>query len=653
MLKTMRDSFHQLKWTLFAVIIVFILGFVFFSGSNAGGSRNRGEELARVGDESVTAADFDRIYQAEVRRLQAQYQGNLSPELIRAMDLPHQVLERLIERILKLEAARRLNLKVGDDELRQTIASIPGLQENGTFIGQQRYEQLLRANGTMPDRFEEDLREQLLLEKYAGLVKASVLVSDADIQREFAARSEKASIEYIKIPAARLDGGAEPTDADLKTYYDRHRERYRAPEQRRVKYLLVDSARIRAKTTVPDADLRAEYERKKSGFGVPEQVSASHILVKIDPSKGPAADDAARQKAEKLLARARSEQDFAKLAKEVSEDPAAKENGGIWPPFGRGQGLPPELEQALFEMRPGEVRGPIKTASGYEIVKLAAKMPPRVRTFEEVRPQLSAELSERRAEAETQRRARDLAETLKRLKNSSDEELRKLQDGDAVTYNTTDWISRGEAIPGIGSNPRFSELAWSLKIGQLGKDPVSTPRGPAFVKPSEERPAGVPPLAEIRARVAQDWKAEHRDEEALEKLAPAVRELTSGATLASLAARYETEVKTTTEFGPGGPVPDIGSAPELSSAVFQTPEGQVGRAVPVPGGFVLYRVLKRTAADPTALEIQRAELADSVRAREADRLVRSYLQQLRADRKVRVNEELLQSFVPETTGRRG
>ena len=65
MLKTMRDSFHQLKWTLFAVIIVFILGFVFFSGSNAGGSRNRGEELARVGDESVTASDFDRIYQAE------------------------------------------------------------------------------------------------------------------------------------------------------------------------------------------------------------------------------------------------------------------------------------------------------------------------------------------------------------------------------------------------------------------------------------------------------------------------------------------------------------------------------------------------------------------------------------------------------------
>lgn len=652
MLKTMRDSFHQLKWTLFAVIIVFILGFVFFSGSNAGGSRDMGQIIVRVGDDTITAVEFDGRYRNEVQRLQSQYQGNLSPELIRAMDLPHQVLDGMVDRLLRLEAARKLKLRVSDEEVAEMIGSIPQLQENGRFVGREKYERVLRSNGLTPDRFEDDIREQLLLGKYSALVKASVLVPDSEIQREFANRNEKATIEYLKIAAARLESSVEPTDAELKAYFDKHRERYRAPEQRRAKYLLIDSARIRAKTSIPESELRAEYDRRKSSFSVPEQVAVSHILIKVDPSGGAAADAAGKEKAEKILARARKGEDFAKLANETTEDASGKGQGGQLPPFSRGQ-MVPEFEQVAFRMSPGEVRGPVKTQYGYHVLKLGAKTPPRVRSFEEVRPQLVGELSERRAEAETQRRARDMAETLKHARNDSDEELRKLQDGDVVTFNTTDWLSRGEPVPGIGANARFSEQVWNRKVGQLSRDPVATSRGPVFVKPVEERASGVPPLPDIRARVVQDWKAERRDKEAVEKLSPAVKELASGATLASLAPRYETEVKTSTEFGPGGPIPEIGNAPELSAAVFATPKGQAGPPVAVPGGFVLFRVLTRTAAEPSALEKQRAELADSIRAREAERLMRSYLQQLRADRKVRVNEELLQTFLPETSGRRG
>jgi peptidyl-prolyl cis-trans isomerase D len=650
MLKTMRASFHQLKWTLFAVIIVFILGFVFFSGSNWGND-SASQIVARMGSDEISAVEFDRMYQNQVQRYREMYKGSFSPELARALDLPRQVLDGMIERKLRLEAAKRMNLRVTDDELARAIATLPVFQENGRFIGVQKYSEQLRLAGYLPETFEEGMREDLLVEKYTALVKATVAIPDADVRREFAARNDKAKIEYIVVPASRLETALEPSEADLTTYYEKNKERYRAPEQRRANYLLVDRLKVRAKVPVSDAEIRAEYEAKKESYAVPEQVNVSHILVKVEPGGGPDAEAKGKAKAETLLARAKSGEDFAKLAQENTDDPTGKENGGQLPPFGRGQ-MVPEFEQAAFDMRPGEIRGPIKTSFGYHIIRLAAKTSPTTRTLEEVRPSISGELAERKAFAEMKRMAGELAAKVRGLTNKSDEELRKLQ-SDTVTYNTTGWFSRSGPIEGIGPNAAFSKEAWALKIGEVTTIPIDTPRGSVLLRPSAERPSAIAPFDEIRAKIAEDWKSERREKEALEKLDPAARELASGTTLAALATRYETEVKTTADFGPGGPIPELGDAPRLSEAVFKTPAGQAGPPVPVPAGFVLFRVLTRTQADPAAFDTQKIEIAESLRAKEAERLIRSIVAQMRADRKIEVNEEVLSSFLPQQGQRRG
>jgi peptidyl-prolyl cis-trans isomerase D len=134
MLKTMRASFHQLKWTLFAVIIVFVLGFVFFSGSDWGGGGSN-QVIARIGSDQVSAVEFGRIYQNQVQRYRELYKGSLTPELARALDLPRQVLDGIIDRKLRLEAAKRLNLTVTDEELARSIAALPYFQENAKILG--------------------------------------------------------------------------------------------------------------------------------------------------------------------------------------------------------------------------------------------------------------------------------------------------------------------------------------------------------------------------------------------------------------------------------------------------------------------------------------------------------------------------------------
>ncbi len=303
MLKTMRNSFHHLKWTLFAVIGVFILGFVFWSGSGNSADPN-GQIVAQVGHDRITAVDFDRQYKTQVERYRQMYQGNFSPELERALDLPRNVLDSMIEHILRLEAAKRYDLRVSDDELANKIVSLTPFQENGQFIGRETYEKVLRANGLSPDRFEEELREDMLLQKYGNLIKASVMVPEADLLREYSARNDKATIEYILIPASRLESNAQPTDADLQTYLDKHKDRYRTPVQRRTKYLLLDAAKIRGKIKPAEAELRAEYEKSKDTLSVPEQVHAAHILVSVKPDGGPDAEAQAKAKADIVATRA-------------------------------------------------------------------------------------------------------------------------------------------------------------------------------------------------------------------------------------------------------------------------------------------------------------------------------------------------------------
>jgi parvulin-like peptidyl-prolyl isomerase len=121
-------------------------------------------------------------------------------------------------------------------------------------------------------------------------------------------------------------------------------------------------------------------------------VNVSHILVSVDANGGPEADAAAKAKAEALLARAKAGEDFATLAKENTADPTGKENGGQLPPFGRGQ-MVKEFEDAAFDMKPGEIRGPVKTTYGYHVIKLVAKTSATTRNLEEVRPSISGELA--------------------------------------------------------------------------------------------------------------------------------------------------------------------------------------------------------------------------------------------------------------------
>lgn len=146
----------------------------------------------------------------------------------------------------------------------------------------------------------------------------------------------------------------------------------------------VVSRELKAEAT--DADARKYYDEFPARFEQPERVRASHILLStLDPeTRAALADDkklAKRKVAEDLLKRARAGEDFAKLAKEFSEDPGSRDNGGEYT-FPRGQ-MVAEFETVAFGLATNQISDIVTTQFGYHIIKLSEKIPARKLTLDE------------------------------------------------------------------------------------------------------------------------------------------------------------------------------------------------------------------------------------------------------------------------------
>lgn len=149
------------------------------------------------------------------------------------------------------------------------------------------------------------------------------------------------------------------------------------------------------KAVVTEEMSRKFYNENLNKFEQPEMVRAAHILFLTKTEQGVDLPEAAvkekRAAAEKVLERARKGEDFAALAKEFSEDPGSKDNGGEYT-FPRGQ-MVPEFEKTAFEQAPGKISDLVTTGFGFHIIKTLEKIPPKVQEFTEAEPNIKAYLT--------------------------------------------------------------------------------------------------------------------------------------------------------------------------------------------------------------------------------------------------------------------
>src|SRR5881409_2867392 len=186
MLDRMRRHRNWLKWSLALVCLAFVIFYIpdFLRGSGADAASS--DMIARVEGHDITAGEFRRTYQAQLQAYRSAYGANMNDQLLKQLGIEQQILQQMVDERAALAEADRLGITVSDEEVRQRILAMPAFQENGGFIGEQRYQQLLRMQRPpmSASEFEESVRRQLTVQKLRSSLTDWMSVNDKELEQE-------------------------------------------------------------------------------------------------------------------------------------------------------------------------------------------------------------------------------------------------------------------------------------------------------------------------------------------------------------------------------------------------------------------------------------------------------------------------------------
>ena len=634
MLDRMRRHRNWLKWSLALVVLAFILLYIpqFMPGSS---SASLGAAVASVDGNEISVDEFRRAYQRQMQQYRQAYGANMDERLLKQLGIDQRIVQQLIEEEASLAEAKRLGLGASDAEVRERLLAIPAFQENGQFIGFDRYRQML-AMQEPPVRekdFEESVRRSITLEKLQAMVTNWITISDAEAEAEFRKRNEKGKFAVVSFPLDKYRETVQATDEEATRWFEERKDSYKIPEKRKVRYALVDVQALRERVQVSPQDVQRYYEDNEQQYKQPEQVRASHILLKTEGK-----DDAAvKKQAEDLAKQAKAGADFAALAKKFSEDDSNKDKGGDLDFFGKGT-MVPEFDTVVFAMQPGQISDAVKTQFGYHVIKLTEKRAASQRPIAEVQAQIEDQIKWQRAQEQAQRTADDVA---KQMKKPADFDTVAKPRG--LTVGESSLFSREEPIAGLGMSPAVSEQAFNMKEGDVS-DAIRTPQGFAFVTVTGRQDAYTPKFDEVKQRVREDVLKKKALDAARDQAAKIAAQLKTGDfTAAAKAAGLE--AKTTDLISRGSPIGDAGVSPALEAAAFSLPAGSVSDPITTDTGAVVVKVLERK--DPTPEEIKDGHRAtkDQLLNERRGRFFAAYMSKAKEKMTVRINREVISQIV--------
>ena len=651
MIRTLQSAGPALKIILGGMLLIICAGMIITLipgglGSSFGiGAPPRGV-IARIDDQEVTVPEVQREARLMIRQ-QFPKGGEQT-----AMLMPFfagQAAEQLISEKALVAEARRMGLRVSDEELRDELqhgplASI--LFPDGKFVGQEEYENFAqRADLTIP-QFENLEKEYILIRKLRALISGSAFVGEPEIRAEFDRRNTKVKFDYAVLTQADILKGLHPTDQELKAFYDRNKATYNnaTPEKRQIKYAIVETAKPAA-TPVTDQDLQAYYDQHRDEYRQAEQVKVTHILIKT-PLPGPDGKvdekgvEGARKKAEDVLKQVKAGGDFAKLAGQYSDDPGSAKNGGELGWIGRGRTVP-EFEKAAFSLPKGQTSDLVKSSYGFHIIRVEDKQDAHVKTLAEVKSEIEAKVKEEKATRTTEVAANAL------LSQARADGLDKAAAAKGAHVVSTGFFSRQDSLPGLESTPELMETIFNERE-KSPADVVQVPQGYVVFELVATKPPATPSFEEIRTRVESEFKNERASFLLQQKTQELSDRAKAGHDLKKAAKELGATVKISDLVLPDGQVPDVGSLSGAASSIFTLKPGEISGPINSGSNGVVAQLLEKQAPTDQDFAAKKSEIRQTLLDGKQNELFSLFVSNLRKEmeksNKLKVNQEEMKNL---------
>jgi peptidyl-prolyl cis-trans isomerase D len=629
MLDLMRK--HAYSWLTRAVVILLIGVFAFWGVST--GMFNRIKPVATVNGHQILTKDVDQQAQQLRRRLEQIYGPDAAAALAR-YNVREQALEQLVDQQLVLDEANRLGLRISDAALEQMIEAQTAFQVDGHF-DLAIYQTALRGENMRPSDFESEVRLEMLQQLMQRMVTQTVEISDTEMRQIYDQVNLKLAMSFVEISYKDFESTSIPTDKQIASFFQDHQEQFREPERISFDFILYDPDKLAAKINPSDKEIQNYYNRQRdSGLTHPEQVRARHILIAVAPDATPAQKAAAKAKADDLQKQIKAGADFAKLAKQFSDDPGTRNSGGDLGYFGQSEMVKP-FADAAFMMKAGEVTV-VQTQFGYHVIQVEDHKLAHVDTLEEARPQI-IEALRRRAGAEQAHQAidQDLAAAL------SGKGLQEIADKRGLDLVKTPLLAISERTPEI-TDPKLVQDAFKLNPNDVRV--INGHDAQYIVKLVERKATYLPKLGDIEPKVRAALVRQIAEAKALEQATAVLKQVKDPAGFGAAASAAKLALNTTGDFSRAdGTIPGIGEFHEAVQAASLLPgtPALISRPLTLDGNAYVFEVTGRMPPGDDQWKAAKAGFKDQLLKQRQAQAWESFVQELRARAQIFVRPELV------------
>lgn len=516
MLQVIRDRAQGfIVWFIVAAIVI---SFALFGINDYFSGNDKGFHAAVVNGKEVSVYEYQVAYQNERNRMREMFGEQIDLDLM-DQQIKTSALERVVDNAVMMQTALDAGFRVSDQQVASQIQAIDAFQEEGKF-SKAMYEQALRVSGESTGSFEQRIRRSMLSDQFVMGIAGTSFASPKETEQMYRLSKQQREISYVIVDRNKFKDDIKIADADIEARYDANKDSYMTQEMVSLEYVELTLDSLMNEIEVSEDDLESAYENQKERFIDPIEVKASHILIEVGDDS-----EAAKAKAQELHDRLVKGEDFAKLAKENSDDPGSAADGGNLGYFGAGI-MDKAFEDAAFAMKKGEISTPVRSEFGYHIIKVFDKRGGTGKSFAEVRDQLLNEIKRDRAK----RLYVEKVDTLATVTYENPDSLEPAIDELGLVRKTTPMFPR-RGGPGIAANRKVADAAFSDVVleEKLNSELIELDEQSAVViRVKEHKPAEVRPLAQVRGMIENQLKNEKASEAAKEKAEALLADVKAG-----------------------------------------------------------------------------------------------------------------------------
>ena len=602
---------HQ-RLMQFLLLLIIFPSFAFFGIESYLRMDAKESPVAKVAGQTITQPEWDAAQARQVERFRQVFGEQFNPAMLDNPEARQGVLENLIAQKALSAHVMENHLTVSNDTLRKTILDIPGLKDPDGQFNKERYQQLLAAQGLTPEKFEAGLRHDMAVQQINAVVQGTAFSPKTVASRISALNQQVREVQELSFTPQAFRSQVNVSDAMIEEYYNKHPSQFELPETIKAEIVVFNPDIVESRIEITDADIKAYYDQNQARYRNDEQRRASHILINSGREAAPADKAAARAKAEKLLEQLRKNpNDFAKLAKENSQDPGSAERGGDLDFFGKGMMVKP-FEDAAYALKEGEISNVVQSDFGFHIIRVTAIKPATTRPLSEVKANIADELRRQQAS----KKYAEMAEIFTNMVYEQSDSLKPVADKLGLKIETVSGLTRkpSPSLPKAAAynQPKFLSALFADEATKSKRNTEAIEVNPRFLiagRVLEYKAVTRIPLEQVKKQVEESVAAIEANKLALAAGEAKLAELKQGGNA---------------EFAQSKPVSRSsagGLPPPAVNAIMKASPGKLPAYVGVDLGGMGYRIFRinkvtEEAGDENAMKAEQQQVNEFLAAQE-------------------------------------